>query len=174
MKPGETIRFAKSTTAVLANFGTIATEPLLNLWFETAKEDDLTIEQWEAAAKKIIRGRKYTSQPTYADFLENVMGDKATEADVAEAQVCIVMKQIREIGYYRTPVFDDSITRHLMSSRWSWSAVCAMTETELKWWGKEFLEAYQSQKRFDRCEMAAIECGDERRDLKLLMLGIGK
>ena len=172
MKQSDLLNFAKSTTAVLANFGAIATEPLLNLWFEAAREDKIAIEQWESAAKKIIRGRKYTSQPTYADFYETIFGSPVTETDRAGKQVTVVMMQIRELGSYRTPCFDDSVTKTLMSSRWSWQAVCTMTEYELKWWAKEFIESYQAVERTGNRSQIGSGGSDERK-LKLLVGGIG-
>ena len=170
MKRNESGRFAKSTAAVLANFGSVATEPLLTLWFDVATDDNISIDQWEAAAKCIIRQRKYTSQPTYADFLEIIKGIPVTEADVANSQAAAVMKQVRELGAYRYPVFDDPTTKALMSSRWSWAAVCLMTETEMKWWVKEFVEAYQSEKK---SECLVIGEGKSIKNLKLIAGGIG-
>ena len=172
MKNKDVIEFAKVTTAVMANFKAVATEPLLDMWFDMAFEDKITIEQWKDAARKIIRGRKYTSQPTYADFHETVFGSPVTETDRACEQVTVVMKQIRELGSYRTPCFDDPVTKSLMVSRWSWQSVCSMTETELKWWAKEFIEAYQTMDRDEK--RAQIGCiGTEERKLKLLAGGIG-
>lgn len=173
MKQNDLVNFAKSTAAVLANFGAIATEPLLNLWFEAAKEDKIPIEQWESAAKKIIRERKYTNQPTYADFYETVFGSPVTETDRAAEQAAVVMKLIRELGSHRAPCFDDSVTKTLMSSRWSWQAVCTMTESELKWWAKEFIESYRSMERTRN--RSQIGCGgSEKRKLKLLAGGMDR
>lgn len=170
MNKNDLKRFTKCTIGTLANSNAIATDSLLDLWFEAAKDDGITIEQWEAAAKKIIRGRKYTSQPTYADFYETIFGSPVTEADQANNQAAHVLKQIRELGSYNTPSFEDPVTKKLMASRWSWQSVCAMTEAELKWWAKEFIEAYQSAGKIDK--QAMIESKSEK--LKMLASGIGK
>ncbi len=162
--------FAKITTAVMANFRSAATEPLLEMWFDMAKEDGITIEQWTASARKILRSRKYTSQPTYADFYEAAWGVDATEVDVASEQAADVMKQVRELGSYRTPFFSDPITKSLMSSRWSWKSVCSMTESEHKWWAKEFIDAYQSLSHIG----IQGKVGNDNPRLRLLAGGIGR
>lgn len=171
MKQADSVKFAQITTAVLANFGAIATEPILGLWFNAAKEDEFTVDQWESAAKKIIRSRKFTSQPTYADFFEAINGAPGTPTNIADNQVAVVIKQIREIGSYRTPAFDDPVTDSLMKSRWSWQSVCSMTESELKWWAKDFIEAYQSHERIDK---PAMIDGSNQQRLRLLAGGIGR
>jgi len=155
----------------MANFRAAATEPLLDMWFDMAKEDGITIDQWTAAARQILRARKFTSQPTYADFHEAIHGDLTNKANNATVQVSIIMKQIRDIGSYRTPVYDDPITKQLMTSRWSWPSVCAMTEDEHKWWAKEFIEAYQATEKLE--PQTAID-GNGSSRLRLLAGGIGK
>ncbi len=172
MQNKDLTQFAKTTAAVMANFKSIATEPLLDMWFDMAADDNVTIEQWTNAARTIMRTRKYTSQPTYADFYEIIYGSPANGTDAATEQTNIVMRQIRDLGSYRTPVFDDPITKSLMASRWSWQAVCSMTETELKWWAKDFVESYQANTRTDT--QARIESGGQQTRLRLLAGGIGK
>ena len=144
MKSEDIPEFAKITAGLMANFGAIVTEMVLDMWFDMATADGITIEQWKQAAMKIIRDRKYTSQPTYADFYEIVMGKNVSESDIAENQVTVIMSQIRSVGYYGRPVFEDPITKWLMSERWSFHSLCSMTEKELSWWAKEFKEAYHS------------------------------
>ena len=155
----------------MANFGIVASEPLFDMWFDMATQDGITIEQWTTAARLIMRTRKFTSQPTYADFHEIIYGIPANKKDFASEQSVEVLKQVRELGYYRAPVFNDPITKALMSSRWSWHSVCSMTEDELTWWVKEFMEAYQATERL--APQPAID-GENSPRLKLLTGGIGR
>jgi len=74
MNKTDLLNFSKITAGVFANFRAIATEPLLDMWFDMATEDGITIEQWTSAARFILKSRKFTSQPTYADFHEFIFG----------------------------------------------------------------------------------------------------
>ncbi len=127
------------------NFSAQVTKPGLALRFDALRR--YGIDQVATAAAKLILTRERMGMPNVAEFIREIEGPASTLQDLASEQVSVVRKQIRELGSYRAPGFDDPVTQSLMSSRWSWQSVCSMTETELKWWSMEFVEAYQSLER---------------------------
>jgi hypothetical protein len=122
----------------------------------------------ETAFNRMMVESRFFPKP--ADIIESITKASPCVQDAAQDQVNVVMRQIRDLGSYRTPVFDDPITKSLMSSRWSWQSVCSMTESELKWWAKEFIDAYQSANHSGT--LPQIESNSSR--LRLLAGGIGK
>jgi len=171
MKDNEKERtaFTRIMVGIAENFSAQTSTAGLNLRFMALKE--FSLQQIEAAAVKILTNRNAMGMPTVAEFISAIIGEQK-KSDLAESQVNEVMKQIRSVGSYGTPIFEDRLTRELLSSRWSFRSLCAMTETELKWWVKEFIDAYQSMDRTEK--RAQIECGgSQERKLKLLSGGIG-
>jgi hypothetical protein len=162
-------KFFKIMTGLAENFSAQISGPGLALRFEALERFD--IGQIEAAAISILNTRERMGMPTVAEFVRAIEGETVTTKDDATIQVNEIMRQIRELGSYRTPVFDDPVTKSLMSSRWSWQSVFSMTETELKWFSKEFIETYQSCDR--KADHTMIDCAASKR-MKLLIGGIGR
>jgi hypothetical protein len=120
---------------------------------------------------KILSERKAMGMPTIAEFIIAINGEQKA-SDNAQNQVTEIMRQIRTTGYYGNSAFDDPITKLFLSSRWTFRSLCDMTEIELKWWSKEFIEAYQAMDRTAR--HGQIECNPMmEQKLKLLASGIG-
>lgn len=159
-------KFFEIMTGLAENFSAQLSSPGLKLRFDALSRYD--IGQIETAAIKILHSRNMMGMPTVAEFITAIEGDAIKPADSAIAQVNEIMRQIRELGSYRTPSFDDPVTASLMKSRWSWKTVCSMTETELKWFSKEFTEAYQSAERTEQKPMI-----EHVARLRLLAGGIG-
>ena len=164
----ERAEFFKIMVGMAENFSAQMSSAGMSLRFEVMK--DYSIKQIEAAALKLLVNRKAMGMPTVAEFLVAINGEQMA-FDNAEGQVNEVVSQIRNIGSYGNPDFSDPITRALMSGRWSFRSLCSMTETELKWWARDFIEAYQASERKTEC--LAIGNGDGQRKLKLLTGGIG-
>jgi hypothetical protein len=169
MKKQDEVRFAEIMIGLAENFSAQMSTPGLVMRFEAMKE--FSIDEIASAATKLVKTRTMMGMPTVAEFIVAMGLQAPAVTDAANEQATAVMKQIRDLGSYRTPVFDDPITKSLMASRWSWAAVCSMTEAELKWWTKDFVEAYQANTRTDT--QHRIECDNTPR-LKLLAGGIGK
>jgi hypothetical protein len=166
----ERVAFSQIMIGVAENFSAQVSSAGLNLRFVALKE--YSLQQIEAAALKILANRKAMGMPTVAEFIVAITGEQKN-CDPAENQVNEIMKQIRSVGSYGTPVFSDPITKSLLSSRWTFRSLCAMTEVELKWWGKEFSEAYQSMERSEQRVLIGADSVNARK-LKLLTGGIGR
>jgi len=134
--------FAEIMSGLAANFGDTLNPALLKMWEKLFSQDKITIEQIQAAAVKILRTRKYKSMPTYAEFLDAING---TPKNNAEIQVDIVLDSLKKIGSLGEPIFMDPITNRLMHTRWPWKAwASSILTNEVKWWRREFIEAYLS------------------------------
>lgn len=85
---------------------------------------------------------------------------------IADQQAALVVATIRNYGYRHSPVWEDPITAHLFTHRFNFKALCAtLTESETKWFIKEFKEAYQAAN--DMCDGDVKQLGAPPELLKL-------
>ena len=132
----------KTLLGLAGNFGDTFDAYTLDMWRKMFKRDGISLEQIDAAAIKIMRSRKISKMPTYAEFLEYIQG---SPADKAQQQADMVIDVLRTKGRMVDPIFPDTITAHLMRTRWPYKTWAAeVKESELVWWRKEFIEAYKS------------------------------
>lgn len=141
-------QFAKLIFAMAGNFGAEVQPATLDVWFAMAWEDGITYQEMQAAAQKIMRTKAegYGRMPTYAEILEAIRGrlPKIEHRATAEAN-----RIIAHLNHYRDakvwPDLIDPITKHLMEQRWPYEQWASrVKEEELKWWAKDFIEAYQA------------------------------
>lgn len=111
--------------------------PGLLMRFEALKQ--YSIEQVEAAVMNIVRSNVYTKMPTTGSIIRAIEG---TDDDRGERQVQAIRDEIRRIGSYESPRFDDPVTADLVARRFSWGAICSMTEREFAFFASSFKEAY--------------------------------
>ena len=129
-------RFATIMIVLAENFSSELSDKSLEMFFNLAKNDDISINQWEESAHHLLRTRKYTKMPTYADFYETIKG---TQADIAEKQAHLVIMAVRGDN----KVFDDPITQHLMTTRWWVERLKeTMVENEEHFFVRDFKVAY--------------------------------
>ena len=106
--------------------------------------DPLPIDHFKHAASKLVRASKW--MPKVCEFFEVVEQERLERIGSpelkADQQACSVIEAIRNIGFYNEPSIADDIPAHLLRTRWRWKQLCSMTETELKWWERDFKEAY--------------------------------
>ena len=90
--------------------------------------------------------------PTYAEFIETIQGNQKDRALVIANEI---IAHMRLRGSRVFPKLEDPIAKHLMTKRWpyyEWASTAL--ESDLKWWVKEFCEAYNS---YASMEIAAPE-----------------
>lgn len=133
-------KFVQIMLGMADNFRDTITEEGMKMRFDMLSE--FSIGQVEQAARKIMFTRKYTKMPPVAEFVEAIQGNNQQQIeDRAEVQATYVISCIGQ-DY---PVFSDPVTSHLMSRRWRWNTWApAVLESELKWWAKEFKDAYRA------------------------------
>lgn len=138
-----------------ANFGAPVSKELYALWFDAFTADGITLDQIRGAARKILRTRKYSSMPPYAEFIEHIEG---TAKDKAQAQADLVLEALRLQGSREKPRFTDPVTDYLMAHRWPWQKWGAgFLEKDIVWWRKDFIEAYESTNRTPPPKMISQE-----------------
>ena len=108
--------------------------------------DPFAPEQIEQAAIAVLWAWRWNRMPPVAVILDEIPGAKIPGIEhkaLAEANRIVAHLQLH--GKTVVPVLPDPITRHLMTSRWPYQRWAAtVLESELKWWVKEFVEAYQA------------------------------
>lgn len=141
MNKNDEKRFIQIMLGMADNFRDNITKEGMTMRFDMLK--DYTIEQVESAAKQIMLTRKYTKMPPVAEFIEILQG--GNKEDKALVIANNIISHLKTHGSRVFPKLEDSIAKHLMTKRWpyyEWSSM--VLESELKWWTKEFCEAYKS------------------------------
>lgn len=113
--------------------------------------DKITIEQFRKAANEAVRKLKFFPKP--AEILEMNSNNNSLE-EIAEREAYGVVEQIRTIGSYGTPQFLDPVTSAVMTKRFRWGEVCMTPEKELKWFIRDFIDAYKSYQDRPQLEYA--------------------
>lgn len=153
------------------NFGDEFDTPTLNMWDRMFKADGIKLSQIENAAERIMRTRKISKMPTYAEFLEYIQG---FSQDTATQQADMVLGMLRRHGHRANPEFEDSVTAYLMRTRWPYRQWAQnVKESEIVWWRKEFISAYQSYAKIPERIPAdhQIEAGENIKKLTTLIGG---
>lgn len=145
MNKSDLMEFTKIIRGLGANFGTPISKELYALWFDAFTADGITINQIRDAARKILRTRKYSSMPPYAEFIEHIEG---TVKDQAGIQADHALEALKLFGSRNKPYFRDPVTAYLMAHRWPWQRWGEhLLEKDIVWWRKDFIEAYESANR---------------------------
>ena len=118
------------------------TKDKINLYFTAFKP--FSIEEVRVAFSKVMYSWIYNKFPPVGVFMKAIEKDQPLLEDLAEIQASEVLSQVRQHGYYQTPIFNDPVTAHLMSHRFNFKSLCkTMNEVAEKWFIKEFIQAYQ-------------------------------
>lgn len=147
-------QFSKIMVAMAGNFGATIQPATLDVWFQMAKGDGFTYEQVARAAAHIMRTKTngYGRMPTYAEIVQAIQGEPPKIEHKALAEAIRIIGHLRYNGATTWPdLSQDPVTERLMTTRWPYKTWAAQVlESELKWWAKEFVEAYQAEQAIDR------------------------
>jgi len=123
-------------------FSADVSELVIEAWTTIMISEKVTIAELQTAAMQVMKSRVYTKLPTPAELLD-IIRPRVDNKAIADAQANIVLKAIREKGRDRKPEFDDPITAHIMSERWSWSGLCdGLKSDDAPFWRRDFVDAY--------------------------------
>ena len=107
-------------------------------------DDGITDEELLAGVKSIIKNRKFTNFPRYAELLEAIKGNPD---DVA----LIALKELEDAmsihGAYRSVIFKDKVIMACVRGMGGWQAICQMPSDEWKFQKQEFLKLYRAYHR---------------------------
>jgi len=127
------------------NFNATLTANGINMRFEALKS--FPLQEVKTAAMSIIGGRKFTTMPTVAEFLEHLGGGSCD--DRAEVEAAKVWQAIGRVGGWSNVVFDDPVTQAVVHHGYGgWSKLCGdMLVDQQKWFIKEFVKMYGAYSR---------------------------
>ena len=107
-------------------------------------DDGITDEELLAGVKAIIKNRKFTNFPRYAELLEAIKGNPD---DVA----LIALKELEDAmsihGAYRSVIFKDKVIMACVRGMGGWQGICQVTSDEWKFQKQEFLKLYRAYHR---------------------------
>ena len=132
--------------------------------------EPFSISNIEGALRRVLVDWIWSRMPPIGYFLQRLPGfhgDDRHARDVAEGNK--ILAHLSYSGATKNPDLSDPITKYLMENRWRYSSWAAtVPESELKWWLREFVEAYEA---FDGVGVDLLEMVDGR--VKKLASGIG-
>jgi Domain of unknown function (DUF6475) len=102
---------------------------------------DLTKEEFEKAIKSVLAGRKYSTMPLPADFLEAANGNPEEVAIIA---LNFVIKAIGRVGIYQSVDFQDAKIHATIEAMGGWQKICLLTHDEWKFASKEFVSTFKA------------------------------
>jgi len=148
-------------------------EAVVNVYFETMK--DYNVDDVVNAFSISLKTCKFFPRPAeLIEIIEQSSGQKQISAkSKSEIQADIVLKKLRYEGRNGTVDFADPVTLHLMSSRWKYTTWASnVIEADLKWWRREFCDAYQAYAEQNQAQQQITGPGNEK--LKHLAAGMFK
>jgi len=139
-------RFASAFQTMCEIFDKKNTKIMLAGYFKTL--ESFSIDQVEKAVSTAIGSCKFFPKPV--ELIEFITGGQSQIASNAQIEVDKILCHFRQYGSTRHPELSDPISKHLMSNRWvygNWAS--SILESEIKWWQKEFIEAYNAYSASD-------------------------
>ncbi len=145
MEQSDLKRFAILFYGLAEEYGGQITKNGVNLKFEALKE--YTINDISKAASWIVknRGKTFPPIPTVQEFQEvlNKLSGNLEGKAKAELECDKVLQNLKYWGRECPTVFKDKTTQYLMTSRWTFHQLGMMKDDDLKWWRKDFIQAYK-------------------------------
>lgn len=106
--------------------------------------NQFTDEQCESAFKQASVSCKFFPKP--AELIELINGPKGNIDDIAMVQANAVINAMKNVGAYKSVVFDDPITMAVIQQGYGgWQKMCAdSNEDQNKWFRMEFAKIYKA------------------------------
>jgi len=104
---------------------------------------DFSIDQVEKSFGYALKNMQWFPKPVeLRSFIEIGPGDIE---DIATVEADKVVNAIRDIGFYKSVVFDDPVTMAVIAQGWGgWMKICEMRDDEIKWFRKDFIKIYKA------------------------------
>jgi len=154
MDNGDKKRFAAAMKALATSAGVALPDAdTMRLYFHTLSEFD--IDQVEGAVVEVLQEWEYNRMPPVAAIhkkLRKKLRKKLPAIeDRALAVASHIVSHLQAHGAASPPdLSSDPIAAHLMSTRWPYQRWGRqLVESEVKWWVKEFCDAYRAYEAHD-------------------------
>jgi len=89
--------------------------PMIEAWTTVMHSEGVAIEDLQRAAVLVMKSREYNKLPTPAVLLDLIRPRVDTKA-IAQSQADLVLEQVRRVGPYQQPAFDDPVTARIRRS----------------------------------------------------------
>ena len=158
-------RFSKALGVLTELFDKKLSPVAIKAYFNSL--DKFTINQVEAAISQSMVKCRFFPKPV--ELIEMITGGQKQIEDRGLVEAHKIVSHLQAYGAKYYPQLDDKISQRLMSRRWPyhrWAA--SVLESELKWWVKDFTEAYNAYTSTE--EPLKIEAGPKIKKLTEGML----
>ena len=147
--------FAKDIILLAEIHGKEMSDGIIGMYFKALS--DYSIETVADALSRAVKECKWFPKPV--ELIELMQGKPIAIEDRAQVAVTKILDHLHTWGSTKMPdLADDPIALHLMSMRWPYGTWAAdVLTSEIKWWTKEFIEAYRSHTAYDDAERKQIE-----------------
>ena len=155
-------KFTSLIYGLAEEYGGTISKAGVDLKFDALK--GYSLKSVTMASNWLLRNRieKYPPTPTIKEFIktiDSIENPKPSCETHAQKQVDIILKYLNYYGSYCEHVFKDSTTNYLMTSRWTFQQLGLMKQEDLKWFRRDFVEAYTNLQKDTE---AAIEYSGAR------------
>jgi hypothetical protein len=159
MNDSDKKRFSEIMAGLAENFSATIGAEGIRIRFQALKE--YPIEAIEKSAILVLRTRTCMGMPTVAEFINAIGGGEKSVESKAEQEATKILSHLRYYGATCHPQIDDPITAYLMQTRWPYYRWAReVLESELKWWTKEFVKAYQDHQDIPALEQIEQAAGN--------------
>lgn len=164
-------RFAQAFGTLCTVFGKENSSILSGAYFSILEQ--LEISQVEKAISKAAATLRFFPKPV--ELIELSSRGQPKIEDQAIVQASEILAHLQRWGACRSPTIEDPITMHLMTRRWPYSNWAKnVLESELKWWEKEFCEAYRAYSETETNQsLSGLELPEPSEMVRNLIEGIG-
>ena len=148
MQKSDAAKFKALLTGVGEEYKIKFSEVRLRMWWKILSK--YSIEQVESGIYAHMRdpdaGMYELKTASIIKHIDGTKKDNTGDQEfIAQAAWLSIPKAIAGVGVYRVPQFNDPVTAACVSVM-SWKNLCSMTEKDVVWKMKEFVELYQNLK----------------------------
>lgn len=156
MKPNDFDLFAEMLTSLADLYGKELTEASITLWWRALAQYDVAAvrEGFDRHVRNVDTGQ---FMPKPADVLKMLHGTTQDSAMLGWAKVD---RAVRQVGIYRSVVFDDALVHRVLHDMGGWAMLGTKKESEWPFVAKEFENRYRGYcARNDRPEYPPVMIG---------------
>jgi hypothetical protein len=140
MQLSDSVAFRQLLTGIGLLYGKTLHENLIDIYWQALKH--LEFAEVHAALQAHVQNPdKGQFMPKPADVIEYLQGSSETQALQAWTQV---VKALREVGAYRSVIFDDPLIHRVIRDMGGWIALGHSKTSELPFLAREFEKRYRA------------------------------
>lgn len=138
-------QFALVMYGLAGNFGGKLSNDDLKLRFKALIE--YSIKDINSAGTWLLKNRENTfpAVPTTKEIIGAIdkTHGKLENKETAEIEADKILRLLKQWGRECGTRFKNIVTDYLMTYRWNFQYIGGLSEKDLKWWRKDFIEAYK-------------------------------